>query len=326
MVRTKLPKFTFIDLFAGIGAFRIAGERAGGRCVFSCDVDKFARKTYFENFKDMPASDIQQIDAKDIPDHDVLMAGFPCQPFSIAGVSTNNFLNREHGFKHATRGNLFFDIIRIVKTKAPGILILENVENLKSHNGGETFKIIYGMIEEQGYKIFHKVVSSEKYSLQKRKRIFIVCVKKSMYGNDVNYSFPQKEKSLPKVLGSILEESPGEVYTLKDKTWEYLQNHKAKHSKKGNGFGYGLVSPGAAHTRTITARYYKDGSEILIDQGDNKNPRKLTPREAARLMGFPDSFKIVVSNTQAYKQFGNSIILPVVSDVVQTVVSQLIKP
>lgn len=309
--------FTFIDLFAGIGGFRLAFEKAGGKCVFSSEWDKFSQQTYLANFGDFPAGDITQISSGDIPDFDILTAGFPCQPFSIAGVSKHNALGVAHGFEHPTQGTLFFDVVCIIREKQPKAFLLENVKNLQSHDRGRTFEIIRNTLEnELNYHISYKLVDAASLLPQHRERIFIVG-----FREPIDFSFPTLPNLQPKIR-DILEENVDDKYTLSDHLWQYLQNYAEKHRKKGNGFGYGLVSLDGI-SRTLSARYYKDGSEILIPQ-EGKNPRKLTPRECARLMGFPDDFKIVVSDTRAYKQFGNSVAVPVVEAIAKAMVESLI--
>ena len=313
-----MSELRFIDLFCGIGGFRMAFERAGCRCVFSCDRDKFARKTYAANFGEEPAGDITQIDAADIPDHDILCAGFPCQPFSIAGVSKKLSLGRQHGFACPDQGNMFFEIVRVLREKRPAAFVLENVKNLKGHDRGHTFEIIHSTLTEAlGYTVYHKVLDAQRFVPQHRERIFIVGFRDWRY-----FEFPELGTDGPK-LASILDASVPSKYTLTDHLWQYLQNYAAKHKAAGNGFGYGLFGGGDV-ARTLSARYYKDGSEILIAQGTGRNPRRLTPRECARLMGFPDSFVIPVSDTQAYKQFGNSVVVPVVERIAKAVVETLV--
>lgn len=307
--------YRFIDLFAGIGGIRTAFEPYG-ECVFSCEWDMKAQETYEANFGEKPFGDIRQVNEKDIPDHDILLAGFPCQPFSIAGVSKKKSLGREHGFLDETQGTLFFDIARILKEKKPQAFLLENVKNLKSHDKGKTFNVIINVLEELGYTVYAEVLNAKGLVPQNRERIYIVGFQKSL-----KFEFPKIPKEGP-ALHTILEESVEDKYTLSDKLWEYLQAYKEKHSKKGNGFGYGLANLNS-YTRTLSARYYKDGSEILIPQGKGKNPRKLTPRECARLQGFPETFQIVVSNTAAYKQFGNSVAVPVVSLIAEKMVQAI---
>ncbi|MGD6780181.1 DNA (cytosine-5-)-methyltransferase [Sutcliffiella horikoshii] len=297
--------YKFIDLFAGIGGIRLAFEPYG-ECVFSCEWDIKAQETYEANFGEKPVGDIRGVVEKEIPDHDILLAGFPCQPFSIAGVSKKKSLGREHGFLDETQGTLFFDIARIIKEKQPKAFLLENVKNLRSHDKGKTFKVIKKVLEEElGYTIYTDVLNAKGLVPQNRERIYIVGFKKQ-----IKFNFPEIPKEGPP-LCSILEKKVEDKYTLSDKLWNYLQDYKEKHSKKGNGFGFGLANIDS-YSRTLSARYYKDGSEILIPQGEDINPRRLTPRECARLQGFPETFKIVVSNTAAYKQFGNSVAVPVV--------------
>jgi DNA (cytosine-5)-methyltransferase 1 len=311
--------FRFIDLFCGIGGFRLAFEKAGGRCVFSSDWDKFSQLTYAANFGERPHGDIHTVAVADIPSHDILCAGFPCQPFSLAGVSKKNSLGRKHGFDDEKQGNLFFSIADIIECHKPSAFVLENVKNLKSHDQGRTFKVIYETLTEAlGYQVYHKVIDARNVVPQHRERIFLVGFREPRY-----FEFPAFPATEPK-LGSILEETPPEKYTLTDHLWQYLQNYAQKHQAAGNGFGFGLVT-GKDTTRTLSARYHKDGSEILISQGARKNPRRLTPRECARLMGYPDSFKIPVSDTQAYRQFGNSVVVPVVERIAKTVVEILQK-
>lgn len=306
-------KVRFIDLFAGIGGTRKAFEKQGGVCVFTSEWDKHCQTTYISNFGDVPFGDITKIHEKDIPDHDILLAGFPCQPFSIAGVSKKISLGRKHGFDDEKQGNLFFDIARILKDKRPSAFMLENVKNLKSHDKKRTFEIIKNTLDDLGYHVFDEVIDARHYVPQHRERIFIVGFDKQVFP-DIDFKFPRKPNKIPRI-ADILEPTVDDKYTLSDKLWAYLQNYAEGHKKKGNGFGFGLIDPETdTTTRTLSARYYKDGSEILIKQ-KGRNPRRLTPRECARLMGFDDDFIIPVSDTQAYKQFGNSIVVPVVSAV-----------
>lgn len=316
---SALP-FRFIDLFAGIGGFRIAMEELGGRCVFTSEWDKFSQKTYASWFGEKPHGDINEVNISDIPDHDLLCAGFPCQPFSIAGVSKKNSLGREHGFKCKTQGTLFFRICEIIKAKEPPVIMLENVKNLRSHNRGDTWRVIRESLDELGYDVHADVVDGAGWVPQHRERIFIVGFRRDVFGERVAFSFPRPPSGKRPRFGDILEESPDPRYTLTDHLWEYLQNYAAKHKALGNGFGFGLTDPNGV-SRTLSARYYKDGSEVLIGQKRGRNPRRLTPREAARLMGFPDRLPIVVSDTQAYKQFGNAVIPPVVKAVGSNVVA-----
>lgn len=317
----KNDGYTFIDLFAGIGGMRLAFEAAGGRCVYSSEWNKYSQQTYYANFGVQPDGDITKVDAGSIPDHDILVAGFPCQPFSIAGVSKKNSLGRATGFEDKTQGTLFFDVCRILKAKRPKAFMLENVKNLCSHDHGQTFQIIQESLHELNYRIFYQIIDGKAYVPQHRERIVIVGFDTERYGKEMDFSFILHPPKRQPVVRDILDKEVSEKYTLSDKLWIYLQNYAAKHREAGNGFGYG-IAPLDGVTRTISARYYKDGSEILIEQ-QGKNPRRLTPRECARLQGFPDSFKIPVSDTQAYRQFGNSVIVPLMSDVARLIVSKL---
>lgn len=313
--------FTFIDLFAGIGGMRLAFESAGGRCVYSNEWNKYSQQTYFANFGEQPEGDITKVDENSIPDHDVLVAGFPCQPFSIAGVSKKNSLGRETGFQDKTQGTLFFDVCRILKAKRPKAFLLENVKNLKSHDKGRTFKIIMESLNELKYDVYTAILDGQSYVPQHRERILIVGFDKERYVESLPFSFDINPKNPKPLMKDILEKSADDKYTLSDKLWLYLQNYAAKHKAAGNGFGYGMAERNGI-SRTLSARYYKDGSEILIEQKD-KNPRRLTPRECARLQGFSDDFKIVVSDTQAYKQFGNSVVVPLMADVAKLIVNRI---
>lgn len=326
--------FTFIDLFAGIGGIRLGFEAQGGRCVFTSEWDVYAQKTYSANFVDrhVIAGDITKVDASDIPDHDVLLAGFPCQPFSIAGVSKKNALGRPHGFECATQGTLFFDVARIIAAKRPKAFLLENVKNLLSHDKGNTFAVIRETLENQlGYCVTYRVIDGQHFVPQHRERILIV-------GFYEDAGFDWDATPLPKIgidsprLRDILHREDGSEtdsddgryvnikgkvqakYVLTDRLWAYLQAYAEKHRARGNGFGCSVVGPNDI-SRTLSARYYKDGSEILIERGRRKNPRRLTPRECARLMGYPDDFRIVCSDTRAYKQFGNSVVVPLIRHV-----------
>lgn len=322
--RENIPEkteFTFIDLFAGIGGMRIAFEEVGGHCVYSNEWNKYSQQTYFANFGEQPDGDITQVDAKTIPDHDILVAGFPCQPFSIAGVSKKQSLGRATGFEDKTQGTLFFDVCRILKAKRPKAFMLENVKNLKSHDRGRTFQVITESLDELNYEVFHAVIDGQNFVPQHRERILIVGFDRERYGYNVNFDFNITPAEPKPVMKDILEENVSDGYTLSDKLWLYLQNYAAKHRAAGNGFGYGIADPDGV-ARTLSARYYKDGSEILIAQ-DGKNPRRLTPRECARLQGFPESFKIPVSDTQAYKQFGNSVVVPLMANVAKLIVEKL---
>lgn len=318
---TQSVLFSFIDLFAGIGGMRLAFESAGGHCVYSNEWNKYSQQTYFANFGEQPDGDITKVDADTIPNHDILVAGFPCQPFSIAGVSKKQSLGRATGFEDKTQGTLFFDICRILKVKRPKAFMLENVKNLKSHDRGRTFKVIAESLEELDYKIFHAVLDGQNYVPQHRERILIVGFDRKRYGDEVNFNFDITPAEPKPVIKNILEQEVDKKYTLTDKLWTYLQNYAAKHRAAGNGFGYGIADPEGV-SRTLSARYYKDGSEILI--GQNKmNPRRLTPRECARLQGFPDDFIIPVSDTQAYKQFGNSVVVPLMTNVAKLIVTKM---
>lgn len=363
-------KFRFIDLFAGIGGIRKGFEEEGGLCVFTSEWDKFAARTYKANhhtygeyhtfnddIREVTLSTVEHATEEDayqniedtIPDHDILLAGFPCQPFSIAGVSKKNALGVSHGFECNTQGTLFFDVARIIKAKQPKAFVLENVKNLKSHDRGNTFRVIMETLEELGYWVSDaednsssdpKVIDGQHWVPQHRQRIVLVGFRKDL---DLHQDFTLKNikkywpENKPK-LDSILDESVDDRYILTPRLWEYLYNYAIKHRKKGNGFGYGLVDKNDI-ARTLSARYYKDGSEILIDRGwdftkgfseDNlKNrPRRLTPTECARLMGFArrgdDSFRIPVSDTQAYKQFGNSVVVPVFHSIAKMMVPRIV--
>ena len=325
-------KFTFIDLFAGIGGLRRGFDAIGGKCVFTSEWDKYSQQTYAANYAcdhDM-RGDITKVAAHEIPPHDVLLAGFPCQPFSIAGVSKKNALGRPHGF-HDTQGTLFFDVERIIAHHRPKAFLLENVKNLVSHDKGRTFRVIYETLTlKLGYHVQFQVIDARGFVPQHRERIFIVG-----FRDDTGFSFadmplpsaqtaPRLDAILHPEDGSEAPEPPftggniGRVaakYGLTDHLWQYLQNYAAKHKAAGNGFGFGLVGRNDV-ARTLSARYYKDGSEILVDRGEGKTPRRLTPRECARLMGFDapggSEFRIPVSDTQAYRQFGNAVVVPVV--------------
>lgn len=310
----------FIDLFCGIGGFRYAFESVGAKCVFSSDWDKYSQITYEANFGHKPAGDIHAVASKDIPSFDILCGGFPCQPFSLAGVSKKNSLGRKHGFEDVKQGNLFFEIERIIRDHKPAAFVLENVKNLQSHDKGNTFDVIYNTLAKKlGYQVYYKVIDAIGLVPQHRERIFLVGFKTPRY-----FEFPKFPANGPK-LATILEKEVDPKYTLTPKLWEYLQNYAKKHAAAGNGFGFGLVD-GTKTARTLSARYYKDGSEILIDQGAGRIPRRLTPRECARLMGYPPSHKIPVSDTQAYRQFGNSVVMPVVAKIAEEVVAALNRP
>ncbi len=364
--------FDFIDLFAGIGGIRRGFEAIGGRCVLTSEWNEPAVRTYKANYYSDPANHVFNADIRDltlshhgdvserkayrhidkvVPDHDVLLAGFPCQPFSIAGVSKKNALGRAHGFEDKTQGTLFFDVARILAAKQPAAFLLENVKNLKSHDKGKTFKVIIETLEELGYWVADaeefgsddpKIIDGQHFVPQHRERIVLVGFRKDLGIHEgftlreVEAEFPPKKPKLK----DILEKKVDDKYILTPKLWEYLFNYSLKHKAKGNGFGYGLVT-GKDIARTLSARYYKDGSEILIDRGfdhskglhDPKNlanrPRRLTPRECARLMGYDGpreaAFRIPVSDTQAYKQFGNSVVVPVFAAVARLMKSRILK-
>ncbi len=314
-------QFTFIDLFAGIGGMRIAFEKSGGHCVYSSEWNKYSQQTYFANFGEQPEGDITQVDASAIPNHDILVAGFPCQPFSIAGVSKKNSLGRATGFEDKTQGTLFFDVCRILREKRPKAFMLENVKNLRSHDKGRTYQVILESLKELNYKVFDDILDGQIYVPQHRERILIVGFDQERYGEKIDFKFILEPNKKRPVIKDILEQDVDDKYTLSDKLWTYLQNYAAKHKAAGNGFGYGIAPPDGI-SRTISARYYKDGSEILIEQ-EGRNPRRLTPRECARLQGFPDSFRIPVSDTQAYKQFGNSVVVPLMEKVAELVVKKI---
>jgi len=335
--------FRFIDLFAGIGGMRRGFESVGGECVFTSEWDRYSQKTYQENFgaHDI-AGDIREVDADDIPPHDVLLAGFPCQPFSIAGVSKKNALNRPHGFNCETQGTLFFEVERIIAHHRPRAFLLENVKNLASHDSGRTFRIICDVLTRKlGYTISHRIIDAKGWVPQHRERIFIVGFRDRAGFSFDDFEFPGQTKrpTLSAILhsenGSERAEPPfteGEHakvasrYTLTRHLWNYLQDYAEKHRAQGNGFGFGLVGP-TDISRTLSARYFKDGSEILIRQ-KGKPPRRLTPRECARLMGFDapgkSKWRIPVSDTQAYRQFGNAVVVPVVEAVARHMLPHLV--
>lgn len=339
-------RFRFIDLFAGIGGLRRGFDAIGGRCVFTSEWDRFSQETYLANYDcdHEIAGDITKVPVGDIPDHDLLLAGFPCQPFSIAGVSKKNALNRPHGFRCDAQGTLFFDVARIIEQHRPRIFLLENVKNLVSHDKGRTFQIIHRTLtEELGYQVHYKVIDARRFVPQHRERIFIVGFRDGADFTFDNLSLPEPEHS-PR-LGAILHPEDGSEpadprytkgtrglvlpkYTLSDHLWAYLEDYAEKHRLKGNGFGFGLCGPNDV-ARTLSARYFKDGSEILIRQ-EGRPPRRLTPRECARLMGFEkpgeSRFRIPVSDTQAYKQFGNSVVVPVVEAVARHLEPWIVEP
>ena len=320
------PKFTFIDLFAGMGGFRLAMQAQQGECVFSSEWNNFAQQTYLANFGEMPFGDITKEATKDyIPQKfDILCAGFPCQPFSIAGVSKKKSLGRETGFKDKTQGTLFFDVADIISRHRPKAFYLENVKNLTSHDKGNTFRIIRETLEELDYSIHYQVMDGQTYVPQHRERIMIVGFDNKVFHGKERFAFPE-QRPATRTVREILDPDIDPKYTLSDKLWSYLQAYAEKHKAKGNGFGYGLVDLDGI-TRTLSARYYKDGSEILIPQGGGKNPRKLSPRECARLMGYPDEYILsAVSEVQAYRQCGNSVIVPLITAVSEQIAKVVCK-
>ena len=306
--------YTMIDLFAGIGGTRLGFQLTGRtKSIFSSEIDKFAIKTYKANYGDIPKGDITAINETDIPDHDILVGGFPCQAFSQAG--------KKLGFED-TRGTLFFEIARIIKAKRPKAFLLENVKNLKGHDKGRTFKVIESTLKDMDYEVYNALFKAKDFGVpQNRERIYIVGFDKKQIKNYADFEFPTPLLT-PTRLGNILEKKVLDKYTISDKLWQGQQRRKAEHKRNGNGFGYSLFNEDSPYTSTISARYYKDGSEILIEQ-KGKNPRKLTPREASRLQGFPEKFIIPVSDTQAYKQFGNSVAVPVVNAIAKQILKVL---
>jgi DNA (cytosine-5)-methyltransferase 1 len=308
--------FSFIDLFAGIGGFRLAMQNSGGHCEFSSEWDKDAQKTYFANFGEFPEGDITKINAQNIPAHDVLCAGFPCQPFSLAGVSARNSLDTAHGFACETQGTLFFDVARIIKEKRPKVVFLENVKNIVNHDKGNTFKVIEQTIIELGYSFSYKIINAESYVPQKRVRCYMVCLRDT----EEKFEFPEN-KNKPLSLSSILEQDVDEKFTISDKLWAGHQRRTANNLARGTGFT-AFCADLSKPSNTIVARYGKDGKECLIPQHEN-NPRMLTPRECARLQGFPEEYVIPVAKTAAYRQFGNSVALPVIEDITKKIVEYL---
>jgi len=303
-----MKDFKVIDLFAGIGGIRLGFEEFGGEGVFSSEWDKFAQTTYQANFNEIPYGDITQVKSEEVPSFDVLLGGFPCQPFSQAGL--------KKGFAD-TRGTLFFDVARIVEHHRPSVVFLENVKRFKTHDKGNTFNVVKSTLEEMGYEVHAKVLNARDFGVpQNRERIYIVA-----FLGKTNFDFPEPT-GIQTRLGDILEKKVDDKYTLSDKLWAGHQRRKKEHAAKGYGFGYSLFNEDSVYTSTISARYYKDGSEILIEQ-KGKNPRKLTPREAARLQGYPDDYVIPVSDGQAYKQFGNSVAIPVIKAIAKNVVKEM---
>lgn len=320
------PLFKFIDLFSGIGGLRIGLDGVGGQCVFSCEIDVHARKTYEAWFGEEPHQDVVDfVSGTDIPLHDILAAGFPCQPFSIAGVSKKNSLGRAHGFKDKAQGTLFFHLATIIENCQPPVLFLENVKNLKSHNKGDTWRTIAERLDELGYTVYAQVLDAKHWVPQHRERIFIIGFRRDIFGDSPPFRFPDLPEIAP-VLQEILEpeEDVDPKYVLTPNLWQYLQDYAKKHQAKGNGFGFGLADRNGI-TRTLSARYYKDGSEVLIPRGHRQRPRRLTILEAGRLMGFPEHLlkRIVVSDTQAYRQFGNAVVPKVARAIAEQIVLTL---
>jgi DNA (cytosine-5)-methyltransferase 1 len=342
--RPKQPSFSFIDLFAGIGGLRLGFEPLNGKCVFTSEWDIHARKTYRSNFPDSEeiAGDITKLDPETVPDHDILLAGFPCQPFSLAGVTKKKSLGRDHGFRDATQGTLFFNVVEILEAKQPRAFLLENVKNLRGHDSGNTYRVMTGALRELGYTVFDRTINSSPWVPQRRERIFIVGFQKPTGFDFDDMVIPRIPPTLESILHHPSEppESPyterknGKTvvsprYTLSDALWTYLQKYAVKHRRLGNGFGCSVFGKNDV-ARTLSARYHKDGSEILISQG-RRNPRRLTPRECARLMGFDsanEKFVIPhsISDTQAYRQFGNSVVVPVVKELARLIVPRALQP
>ena len=338
----KPYRFKFIDLFAGIGGIRMGFEAHGGECVFTSEWNDFSKKTYLENYGNGHpfVGDIVPFPAESIPNHDVLLAGFPCQPFSIAGVSKKNALGRPHGFECTTQGTLFFDVARIIAAKHPKAFLLENVKNQLTHDKGNTFDVIlHTLRDELGYEVHYRVIDGQHFTPQHRERIIIVGFREKTDFSWDDLQLPKQDHKLATILHNtdgyepvlpwdenrFFNHESGKVqdkYTLTPKLWAYLQAYAEKHRAAGNGFGFGMAYPDGI-ARTLSARYYKDGSEILIWQGKGKRPRRLTPRECARLMGFPDTFRIPVSDTQAYRQFGNSVVMPVIREVARIMLPRI---
>lgn len=317
------PSFRFVDVFAGIGGMRQGFESIGGNCVYSVEWDRYARETYEANFELPEGTDVR--DVTQLPDHDALLAGFPCQPFSIAGVSKKTSLGRPHGFMDLTQGTLFFELARLLKVHQPPVVVLENVKNLLRHDKGRTFRVIRNALEELGYEVSHDIVDSRPWVPQKRERVFIVGLHRDVFDGRA-FEFPeQPDPETGPRMAAVLETSVTAKYGKSEHVWNYLQEYHRKHAAAGNGFGFGLVGPDDV-ARTLSARYYKDGSEILVRTEEGKPPRMLTPRECARLMGFPETFDIPVSDTQAYKQFGNSVVVPVVAWVARALRDKQVLP
>jgi len=350
-----MSDFTFIDLFAGIGGIRIGFESAGGTCVFSSEYDRFAQVTYKaffgtapvfeERLQVEPPGDITKIpgDMLDqvIPDHDILTAGFPCQPFSLAGVSKKQSLGKPHGFKDPTQGTLFFNIKEVLSVKKPKAFFIENVKNLKSHDKGRTYQIIIETLSSLGYVMAPRIIDAAGWVPQHRERIYILGFRNDLMDEFEAVQFQREkldqiappEKGID--LTEVLEEDVPDKYILGRGTWNTLKRHKKYHESKGQGFGYGIIEKPYDRqiTRTLSARYHKDGAEILISRGGRRHPRRLTPLECSRLMGFPEEFQRYferegggiqpVSDTQAYRQFGNSVVVPVVTDLAGLLVTEM---
>lgn len=334
------PLFRFIDLFAGIGGIRLGLESVRGECVHTVEFDKWAMRTYNANhgvvgddgeIAEEPPVDIFSVDAEALGEYEVLAAGFPCQPFSIAGVSKNLALGRQHGFGHEKSGNLFLQIVRLIDDapRRPAVLFLENVKHLRHHDGGRTFAVIMATLDSRGYEMSSAIIDAKPWVPQHRERTYMIGLDRDVYGGQV-FAFPGAEALPPRpwpTMDRVLERGVvDQRYTLSDHLWQYLQDYAAKHRAAGNGFGYGLVDRESV-SRTLSARYHKDGSEILVRQ-KGRNPRRLTPRECARLMGFPPNFQIPsgVSDTQLYRQFGNSVVVPVIEHLARQLVQQAILP
>jgi len=317
-MNTRRSKFTFIDLFAGIGGMRLAFERAGGACVFSSEINEHSRKTYEANFNDTPSGDIREVQASSIPNHDILVAGFPCQPFSIAGVSKKRSLNVGDGFHDPDQGTLFFEILRVLEAKRPRAFLLENVKNLRSHNGGKTLKYMIGRLERLSYHVKFEVIDASMVVPQHRERVYVVG-----FLDQNDFVFPAFSGKRP-MLKNILSKSVPQKYTLTDGVWKALKRHARRCRDKGYGFGYGIADPNGA-SRTLSARYYKDGAEILVKQA-GANPRRLTPKECIMLMGFPRDFEMPVSDHQAYRQLGNAVVPPIVEKIAALMTKEIPTP
>lgn len=333
------PAFTFVDLFAGIGGIRLGLERARGRCVYSVELDRHARQTYAANFGPVEHDDVRTLDASELGQYDVLAAGFPCQPFSIAGVSKKKSLGRPHGFEDEVSGNLFFCIRDIVRETRPPVVFLENVKNLVTHDQGHTYSRIRQELVDLEYRVTRRVIDSSPWVPQRRARTFIVALNGRLFDSD--FQFPEEPRGQGPTIGSILESRVDKKYTLTQPLWDYLERYAETHRGRGNGFGRGLIETPEAVTRTLSARYYKDGSEILLKVDGAERPRRLTPIECARLMGFPHPyrvdpadatppepaplthFRIPASDWRAYRQFGNSVVVPVVEFLGQALAAEI---